>query len=282
MLPAVSAEDCLFADLGIDPSFPGLQTLEATDLLLRQRQILTDAHVIIWQVGCVGDLGFRRKGYLNENFHILINHLQKIYGNDYVITHYIGAQYPVCKALVEEIPLASFYEPDIAKRVTGISTFYIPPMVLKDVNPSMAMQLGIITKEEEAKKYAKGKRDVSRYGPREINAIDSLCEYTVPMPYAHTPSGNAARYLGALSQDVKLLREHMANPDKTMDKFSLNDKEKQAIKSGHSGRIRMMMKADVDTIAEQVVIRLVTDPQFSSNYAAQARKYEVSGRPRWS
>jgi hypothetical protein len=61
ILPAVSAEDCLFADLGIDPSYPGLQTLEATDMLLRRRMLLTDSHVIIWQVGCVGDVGFRRK-----------------------------------------------------------------------------------------------------------------------------------------------------------------------------------------------------------------------------
>ena len=36
----------------------------------------------------------------------------------------------------------------------------------------------------------------------------------------------------------------------------------------------MIMKADVESIAEQVVIRIVTDPQFSSNYAAQARKYQ--------
>merc|ERR1719315_731601 len=37
MLPAPSAEDCLVSDLGIDPSLPGMQTLEATDFLLRNR-----------------------------------------------------------------------------------------------------------------------------------------------------------------------------------------------------------------------------------------------------
>ena len=86
------------------------------------------------------------KDYLNENFHILINHLQKIYGNDYIITHYIGAQYPVCKVLVEEIPLANFYEPDIAKQVTGTCTFYIPPNILKDIDPFMPIHLGTMLK----------------------------------------------------------------------------------------------------------------------------------------
>ena len=50
MLPGISALDCLFADLGIDPSYPGLQVFEATDFLVRKRKLLTDSHVIILQV----------------------------------------------------------------------------------------------------------------------------------------------------------------------------------------------------------------------------------------
>ena len=272
MLPAVSAEDCLFADLGIDPSFPGLQTFEATDLLLRHRQILTDANVIIWQVGCVGDLGFRRKGYLNENFHILIDHLQKIYGEDYVITHYISAHYPVCRALIEEIPLAKFYEPDVAKRVIRFSTFYIPPKVYKDIDSAMAVRLGIVLKKED-EWLIESKRDLTKYGPREINAVKALDDYTVPFPYAHTSPSKAARYLGALSQDVKLLRQHTINPDKNMETFGLTNKEKEIIKGGHSDHICMMLKTDSGKVAEQLAIHLVTDPQFASKYAAQARKY---------
>lgn len=50
MLPGVSALDCLFADLGVDPSYPGLQVLEATDFLVRNRKVLTDSHLVILQV----------------------------------------------------------------------------------------------------------------------------------------------------------------------------------------------------------------------------------------
>jgi len=68
MLPGISAEDCLFADLGIDPSFMGCQTVEATDLLLRNRPLITSGHVLIWQVGVVGDPGFNFKGFKYTKF----------------------------------------------------------------------------------------------------------------------------------------------------------------------------------------------------------------------
>ena len=63
MYAGVSAEDCLYAEIGVDPSRPGSQTVEATDLLLRNRPLLTDSHVIIFQVGCVGLMGFNFKGF---------------------------------------------------------------------------------------------------------------------------------------------------------------------------------------------------------------------------
>ena len=63
MLPGISSEDCLFADLLVDPSIPGAQSVEATDLLLRERPLLTSSHVIIWQVGCVGRFDFNFSGF---------------------------------------------------------------------------------------------------------------------------------------------------------------------------------------------------------------------------
>src|SRR5439155_2475209 len=55
MLPAVSAEDCLFADLGVDPGATGCQSYEATDFLLRQRQVDPTAALILWQVSVIGE-----------------------------------------------------------------------------------------------------------------------------------------------------------------------------------------------------------------------------------
>src|SRR5437899_1041057 len=50
MLPAVSAEDCLFADLGVDPGENGCQSYEATDFLLRKREVDVSAALVLWQI----------------------------------------------------------------------------------------------------------------------------------------------------------------------------------------------------------------------------------------
>ena len=54
MLPGVSAEDYMFADLGFDPSIYGCMTCEATELLIRNRSLNPAVTNIIWQVGAVG------------------------------------------------------------------------------------------------------------------------------------------------------------------------------------------------------------------------------------
>lgn len=54
MLPGVSAEDCLYADLDIDPASSGCSMYEASFLLLEPDRLDSRHHLIIWQVGCVG------------------------------------------------------------------------------------------------------------------------------------------------------------------------------------------------------------------------------------
>jgi Tetrapyrrole (Corrin/Porphyrin) Methylases len=63
MLPAISAEDCLFADLDVDPSSAGCVTYEATDLLLSHRSLLPSSHLILYQVGVVGITDFNFNGF---------------------------------------------------------------------------------------------------------------------------------------------------------------------------------------------------------------------------
>lgn len=63
MLPGVSAEDCLFADLGIDPANPGCLTYEASDFLLREKPLNIYCHLVLWQVGCIGVPDFNFNGF---------------------------------------------------------------------------------------------------------------------------------------------------------------------------------------------------------------------------
>jgi hypothetical protein len=75
MLPAVSSLDCMFADIGFDPSRRGCQIFEATDFLTRTRTPDTAAAVIILQPGAVGDMGFRFLGYDRRNMPVFVEYL---------------------------------------------------------------------------------------------------------------------------------------------------------------------------------------------------------------
>ena len=155
MLPAISAVDCLFADIGVDPAHQGCQMVEATDLLLRRRALLTDSHVVIWQIGCVGDLGFRFGGYDNRNFWVLIDYLLESYSGDQEVVHYVASQFSICPPLIERMSLEKLREANIS----GVSTLYIPPSTVRPTLPEMAWKMGLRLKgdpgpSEEALKQA--------------------------------------------------------------------------------------------------------------------------------
>jgi uncharacterized protein YabN with tetrapyrrole methylase and pyrophosphatase domain len=138
MVPAVSSLDCLFCDLGIDPS-TGCQMYEATDLLLRQRQIDPSCHTILWQVAATGDLKFSFKGFNNRNTLHVVDYLLKFYPKEHELTIYEAAQYPVCEPIIEKVKLGDLGE----ARLTGVSTLYIPPHQKPHLYMTMLNRLGL-------------------------------------------------------------------------------------------------------------------------------------------
>lgn len=75
MYPGVSALDCLFADLEVDPARLGCAIYEARDLLVRERPLLLSSHVILLQVWVVGISDYSYGGYkvrLNTHLGVLI------------------------------------------------------------------------------------------------------------------------------------------------------------------------------------------------------------------
>ncbi|CAE6534975.1 unnamed protein product [Rhizoctonia solani] len=55
MLPAISPQDCMIADLGIDPSMYGCMISEAAELLAHERSLNTLVHNIILNIGGIGE-----------------------------------------------------------------------------------------------------------------------------------------------------------------------------------------------------------------------------------
>jgi hypothetical protein len=83
MVPAVSALDCLFADLGLDPATHGCLSYEATDFLKNGRHADPASLLILWQVGTVGDLLLRSQGCQPLALPLLVKRLCRVYGADH-------------------------------------------------------------------------------------------------------------------------------------------------------------------------------------------------------
>ena len=138
MLPGVSAEDCLFADVGIDPGTIGCQSFEATDFLVFRRRFDPHSRLILWQIGVVGDVGYRSK-YNPRGLEILVETLLPSYGPDHSVVIYEAARYPVCEPVMEHVRLADVPE----SRVTPISTLYVPAKEAVAPDLEMIARLGI-------------------------------------------------------------------------------------------------------------------------------------------
>lgn len=123
MLPGVSAEDCLIADLQVDPAAHGLQTYEATFFLTRRVTIDTCVPLILWQVGLVADHGFRRTGFDGRHFDLLRDRLSQLYSPSHEVTIYEAAQHPLARPRVLVKPVGELTHED----VSAISTMFIPP-----------------------------------------------------------------------------------------------------------------------------------------------------------
>jgi uncharacterized protein YabN with tetrapyrrole methylase and pyrophosphatase domain len=139
-LAAVSAEDCLFADLLIDPSRDGCQTFEATNFLLRRRTFDVNTPMVLWQVGCVGDPAFDHKGFDSRHLPVLTQRLQEHYGVDHEVVIYEAATHPLGRRRIA-VHLLSQLRPE---HVTGISTMFVPPLAPPPVDREMASRLGLL------------------------------------------------------------------------------------------------------------------------------------------
>jgi uncharacterized protein YabN with tetrapyrrole methylase and pyrophosphatase domain len=138
MLPATSSEDCLFADLGIDPATSGCQSFEATDFLIRRRKFDPCSHLILWQVGQIGNWKPEKQD-CSANLRTLVEVLCEPYGAAHKVVLYQAAQYASCDPLIERVRLAGVPRASISP----VTTLYVPPKGHAAIDYGMIDQLGI-------------------------------------------------------------------------------------------------------------------------------------------
>lgn len=125
MLPGISTEDCLFADLGLDPGEDGCQSFEATDFLACRRRFDPCSALVLWQVGALGEPSIRPGMPCRpERLKLLTSVLRRQYPARHRIVLYEAAQFPGCKPVINRIPLSTL--PKMA--VFPVMTIYVPPL----------------------------------------------------------------------------------------------------------------------------------------------------------
>jgi Tetrapyrrole (Corrin/Porphyrin) Methylases len=125
MLPAVSAEDCLFADLGVDPAVDGCASYDATAFLARRRPLDTSAALVLWQVAAVGETRAVREGEHGRNLGLLADRLLEQYPPEHDAVLYEASPFPIVKPLIEQITIGALAD----AAPTGQATLYVPPLL---------------------------------------------------------------------------------------------------------------------------------------------------------
>jgi Protein containing tetrapyrrole methyltransferase domain and MazG-like (predicted pyrophosphatase) domain len=131
MLPGISSEDCLFADLGVDPGINGCQSYEATDFLLNRRVIDPTGSVVLWQIGVVGDATYKTTGYDLSAMPLLVERLNAIYPPSHPMYLYEAAVFHGCEPIIRQITAVELtYGP-----LSAGYTLYIPPAYASSGDP---------------------------------------------------------------------------------------------------------------------------------------------------
>ncbi|OAX42040.1 tetrapyrrole methylase [Rhizopogon vinicolor AM-OR11-026] len=238
MLPGISAEDYMFADLEFDPALSGCKTCEATEILLRDKPLDPTLQNIIWQVGSVGvvDMEFSK-----SKFHLLVDRLEKDFGPDHKIVHYIGAVLPQSATMMDTFTIADLRKEDVAKQFGTISTFYIPPRDERPINPAMAEAFGspgAPLKLKSLVKWTGPKLNVSTaYGPHERDVIAQIDTHVAPegRKKQHT-SAAMKKFMTDLALKPKLLEQYKLDPVAVVESVEgLSNEEKIRLKSASDG-----------------------------------------------
>lgn len=123
MEPGISAEACLYADLGIDPGHCGVCSFEATQFLISERQADPSAWLLLWQLALTGNLdciGFEPEP---ARLALLSEKLQTWYPADSEVILYEAAQLPVVPFRADRLRLADLP----TARLREHTTLVVPP-----------------------------------------------------------------------------------------------------------------------------------------------------------
>lgn len=144
MEPGISAEDCLIADLGIDPGTYGCQHYEASQLMFYKRIIDPSAYLILWQVGVAGDRSLTKFTTGPAYRRLLVSLLTEYYPAEHEVILYEAVCLPIQTPRIERLALHALPEASMDLKTTLV----IPPCRKMEPNDVMLAKLKALLGQE--------------------------------------------------------------------------------------------------------------------------------------
>jgi len=139
MLPGVSCDDALFADLGLDPARDGCQHYESTNFLVCRRQFDPHASLILWQIGLLGQSDYRQP-FSTAGLPLVAEMLASVYGPRHKVVLYEAALYAVCDPVVQHVALKDLPGAELRWSMT----LYVPPLAPATPDAALAQRLAAL------------------------------------------------------------------------------------------------------------------------------------------
>jgi precorrin-3B methylase len=133
MEPGVSAEDCLYADLGIDPGKYGCQHYEASQFMLYRRRVDPSAYLMLWQVGVAGDQSLARFSTGAAYRQVLVDVLARDYDLGHEVILYRAVTLPMHQPRIERLSLRNLPAADVDMHMTLV----VPPGSRLQADPTV-------------------------------------------------------------------------------------------------------------------------------------------------
>ena len=145
MEPGISAEDCLYADLGIDPGKSGCMHYETSQFMFYKRNIDTSAHLILWQVALAGDKSLGKFATGKAYRQVLVDLLLEHYPSDHQVILYQAKGIAIDAMRDDKIALTDLVDAELFMHTTLV----IPPCSAMVPNEDILTKLAAIDKREE-------------------------------------------------------------------------------------------------------------------------------------
>jgi len=140
MEPGISSEDCLYADLGIDPGARGCQHYEASQFMLYRRCIDPSAWLILWQIGIAGDQTLKRFATGEAHRQVLVDVLTRHYPLDHEVIVYRAATLPFQSPRIERLPLGALPGAEVGMA----DTLAVPPACALEADHEVRTRLAAL------------------------------------------------------------------------------------------------------------------------------------------